>query len=228
MKKKSIITMVAALALVGAIGVGSTLAYFTDSEDVSNVVTMGHVDITVYETDDYKETDDIIEITEEGLTFENVMPGDVLDKDPSVKVNAGSADAYIRVKMELVTAEDSKITADDLAVLRNAIIADVENSEEWYYNTTDKYFYYQKIMTTDSNPAVLFDTVTIPTSWKNNTAGQEFNIEITAEAIQADNFTPAKITVEGKEVITGWNGVTAETYTAPVVEETPAETPDAE
>ena len=46
MKKKSIITMVAALAFVGAIGVGSTLAYFTDNDAATNVVTMGHVDIT--------------------------------------------------------------------------------------------------------------------------------------------------------------------------------------
>ncbi len=190
MKKKSIITMVAALALVGAIGVGSTLAYFTDSEDVSNLVTMGHVDITLYETDDDETTADVLEITKDGLKFEDVMPGDTLDKDPSVKVNAGSADAYVRVKMNLVKADDSTITDDDLYALRKAIKEDVETSGLWYYNPEGEYFYYKEKMTTNSAPAVLFDTVTIPASWGNNTANQSFTIEIKAEAIQADHFEP--------------------------------------
>ena len=201
MKKKSIITMTAALALVGAIGVGSTLAYFTDSEDVSNVVTMGHVDITLYETEGKDQTDEI-EITEEGLTFENVIPGDILDKDPSVKLNAGSADAYIRVKMDIVPEEGSTITADDLYVLREAIKADVATNGLWYYNPEGEYFYYKEKMTTDSDPAVLFDTVTIPASWENNTADQNFTIEIKAEAIQADHFEP--VIDEVTELITSW------------------------
>ncbi len=45
MKKKKILTMVAAVALVAVIGVGATLAYFTDKDSKTNVVTMGKVDI---------------------------------------------------------------------------------------------------------------------------------------------------------------------------------------
>lgn len=199
MNKKKVITMITTIALVAVVGVGATLAYFTDSEDVSNVVTMGHVDITLYETDS---SGDAATITEEGLTFDNVMPGDVLAKDPSVKVNTGSSDAYIRVKMEVVPAEEATITEDDLNELAEAIRADVEDGGIWYYDAESEYFYYKDIMTADSNPAVLFDTVTIPTTWGNNTADQSFTIEVKAEAIQADNFNP--VVDEQTGLVTSW------------------------
>lgn len=221
MNKKKAIPMLAAVALVAVVGVGSTLAYFTDSEDVSNVVTMGHVDITLYETDDNDASDEV-EITEDGLKFENIMPGDILDKDPSVKVNAGSADAYIRVKMDIVPAEGSTITADDFCLLRESIKADVAESGEWYYNPDGEYFYYKEKMTTDSDAAVLFDTVTIPTAWGNNTADQSFTIEIQAEAIQADNFEPVRD--ESTGLITSWGENLM--YDAVASYETPAEAPE--
>lgn len=199
MNKKKAITMFSAIALVAVVGVGATLAYFTDSETVSNVVTMGHVDITLYETQKYGNE---VEITEEGLVFEDVLPGDSLDKDPSVILNAGSADAYIRMQMEIVPAEGSMLTEDELKELAQAIREDVESSGDWYYEPLGGYYYYKNIMTTDSNPAVLFDTVTIPNSWGNNTAGQTFMIQIRAEAIQADNFDP--VVDAQTNLITSW------------------------
>lgn len=215
MNKKKVITMLSAVALVAVVGVGATLAYFTDSESTSNVVTMGHVDITLYETD---YTGDEARITEDGLTFENVMPGDVLDKDPSVKLNAGSADAYVRVKMDIVPTEDSTITEDDLYELREAIKADVAESGSWYYNPEGEYFYYKDVLTTDSNTAVLFDTVEIPVTWGNNTADQTFTIELRAEAIQENHFKP--IVDEQTKLITSWGTEllydAVDSYEAPV------------
>ena len=49
MKNKKLKTLVASLALVGAIAVGATLAYFTDSQEAVNTITMGHVDIDLDE-----------------------------------------------------------------------------------------------------------------------------------------------------------------------------------
>ena len=45
-----------------------------------------------------------------------------------------------------------------------------------------------------------FTAVTIPEKWDNTVADKEFTINITAEAIQADNFTPNKTGT----VIDGW------------------------
>lgn len=203
MNKKKAITMLASITLVAVVGVGATLAYFTDSENVSNVVTMGHVDITLYETDvDATGNADEAVITEEGLTFENVMPGDVLAKDPSVKLNDGSSDAYIRVKMAVVPTEDATLTEDDMQELSESIRTDVVGSGEWYYNAQEGYFYYKDVMSVESAPAVLFDTVTIPAAWGNNTADQSFAIEVKAEAIQSDNFKP--VYDEQTQLITSW------------------------
>lgn len=203
MNGKKVIMMLASITLVAVVGVGATLAYFTDSENVSNVVTMGHVDITLYETDAAATGDsDEAVITEEGLTFENVMPGDVLAKDPSVRLNAGSSDAYIRVKMDVVPADDAALTEDDMQELSEAIRTDALESGKWYYNTQEGYFYYKDIMTVESAPAVLFDTVTIPAAWGNNTADQSFTIEVKAEAVQADNFEP--VYDEQTQLITSW------------------------
>ena len=201
--------MVAALALVGAIGVGSTLAYFTDNDAATNVVTMGHVDIDLTE----KSGD---EITDEGLTFDHIVPGDVLSKEPVITVGSNSEDCYLRAKV-VVEGLDATHVAD---LFKDNNI-DIQNG--WVLST-DGYYYYQSKVTAE-DAVSLFKTVTIPTAWGNEAADEEFTIAITAEAIQADNFTPAT-TSTGE--INGWNGVTAETYTAPVVEETPAETPDAE
>lgn len=209
MKKKSIITMVAALALVGAIGVGSTLAYFTDNDAATNVVTMGHVDIDLTEKSGDK-------ITDAGLTFDQIVPGDVLSKEPIITVGSNSEDCYLRAKVEVEGLDDTHVA--DLFKDNNI---DIQNG--WVLST-DGYYYYQSVVKAEDEIS-LFKNVTIPTAWGNEVADAEFTIAIAAEAIQADHFTPAT-TSTGE--INGWNGVTAETYTAPVVEETPAETPDAE
>ena len=48
MKKKVALTA-AAVAMVGTLAVGGTLAWFTDTETATNVVTMGEVDIKLSE-----------------------------------------------------------------------------------------------------------------------------------------------------------------------------------
>ena len=68
MKKKVALTA-AAVALVGTLAVGGTLAWFTDTETATNVVTMGEVDIRLSE-DGGK--DGII--GNNGLEYDNVMP----------------------------------------------------------------------------------------------------------------------------------------------------------
>ena len=66
MKKKKITTLVASLALVGAVAFGATLAYFTDSDNATNTITMGHVDIDLTEPN--------YPGGEEGGKIENVVP----------------------------------------------------------------------------------------------------------------------------------------------------------
>ena len=67
MKKKVALTA-AAVALVGTLAVGGTLAWFTDTETATNVVTTGHVDISVMEKDSAGDTYE--EKNDSGLTLD--------------------------------------------------------------------------------------------------------------------------------------------------------------
>ena len=47
--KKKLTVVVTAVTLVALIAIGATLAWFTDSKEVTNVVTMGNIKITLEE-----------------------------------------------------------------------------------------------------------------------------------------------------------------------------------
>ena len=49
----------------------------------------------------------------------------------------------------------------------------------------------------------------IPAEWGNEVADLTFEINVSAEAVQADNFTPE---TDEAGVINGWNDITPETY----------------
>lgn len=221
MKKKKIIAITAAVALIGAVGIGSTLAYFTDNATTENVVTMGHVDIDLYETDLENSTAEEVAITHDGLTFKNVTPGQELAKDPTIEIQSGSSDAYVRATVNVVVDEKTDAYTNLDEDQKTALTADMAQLQDELTTAmaangwikSGDYYYSSTIFSTSGATGTisvdsLFTTVTIPTSWGNETADQTFYIQIGAEAIQADNFTPEYTGT----AITGWGGVTAETY----------------
>ncbi|MCR4843211.1 MAG: M73 family metallopeptidase [Eubacterium sp.] len=174
MKKRSLAAVLGATALVAAIGIGSTFAYFTDTDGIANSLSTGHIDIDIYESQD--EEDD-------GLEFSDLVPGQTVEKDPTVVVEEGSQDALIRVKVD-ITSEDGTISSDAL----DDIVLDINDG--WTLGS-DGYYYYgdgdgEALSAGDT--ATLFNTVTIPASWTNSEADGNFEIELTAEAIQAENL----------------------------------------
>lgn len=52
MNKKKLGTGLLALALVGVVGIGGSLAWFTDTDNRTNTFTTGKVDITLTEYDE--------------------------------------------------------------------------------------------------------------------------------------------------------------------------------
>ena len=199
MKNKKLGTLVASLALVAALGVGATLAYFTDSDTALNTITMGKVDIDLDEPNfDPGDDDD---------TIENIKPGQQIVKDPTITVKAGSEAAYLRalITYEGLTPEQEKQLEANIAI------------QDGWVKSSDGYYYFQNVVNKSDvdQEIVFFNKVTIPTEWGNEMAEETFKIDVQAEAIQADNFTPD--TDNG--VIKGWNGVTAETYPLPEPQE---------
>lgn len=95
-KKRKIAAFSAATALVGAVCVGGTLAYFTDSDSASNVVTTGNVNITLY--------DQLAE--EHNGTLDSVMPNQKIQNVITVK-NEGKSDAFLRLAVDYSASEIS-------------------------------------------------------------------------------------------------------------------------
>lgn len=185
MKNKKLGTLVASLALVAALGIGATLAYFTDNDTAYNTITMGKVDIDLDEPEFDPDGDGDGEI-------DDVKPGQEIVKDPTITVKANSEDAYLRAKISYVGLTDEQ--AEQLE-------ANISFQNGWV-KSSDGYYYYQFVVGKSNvdQKIAFFDKVTIPTSWGNEMAEKTFRIDVQAEAIQADNFTPTK---DGNN-INGW------------------------
>jgi predicted ribosomally synthesized peptide with SipW-like signal peptide len=187
--KKKVSIIVTATLLVALIVVGSTLAFFTSQGTVNNVITMGDVKIS---------------LTEPSFKDSGIVPGETIEKIPTVK-NEGSKDAYIRCKIALVVPEaatEEETSARKAQLLRGITFGDasISGSADKWVQSGD-YYYYQDIV--PANAIVeFFHSVTVPEVWDNAFADQQFQINVTAEAIQADNFTPTR---NAETKITAWN-----------------------
>ena len=221
MKNKRLIAAMAAAALVAVIGVGATWAYFTDSDEAKNVLTLGAVDIELTEPN-YKGD----------AEYENIVPGDVIVKDPVITLASASEDAYVRVKLEIdikkqIFGKDENETEVVLGEmeLENGLEAEaikdlMDGTDDteglsaqiqangWYFNEEEGYYYFSKKLTQDSNKAIFFRQVNIPFDWDNDMADTIIRVNVYGEAIQADNYTPVTeiVNVDNTdiEMITSW------------------------
>lgn len=185
MRKKVALTA-AAVALVGTLAVGGTLAWFTDVETATNVVTMGEVDVRL---DEQGGTDGVT--TENGLEYTDVMPGDTFTKH--VTVTNLENEAYVRTTIKVEGNEE----------ILEAIIADTDNAIQFigedgapltltWEESEDGYVYaeiFGEYLTDQSE--VIFGEIQIP-NWDNTFANKGFNIKVEVDAIQKDNFASAE------------------------------------
>ena len=187
--KRKISLGIAAMAMVLTIAIGGTLAYFTDHDEAANVITMGKVKISLVEkTDSTGEK----EYTD-GISYDGIKPGDVISKQPIIKVASDSQPAYIRVRVNAVSSDA------ELSKHLSELTYDVNG---WKY--INGYYYYPGIVYPGTN-ITLFKHVTIPASWGNFIAGKTFKINLIAEAIQASNFNP-----DFNSTTDPWHGVVIE------------------
>lgn len=200
MKKRTRLA-VAAVSLGALMTVGGTLAWFTDTEEVTNVVTMGKVDITLSETGMGSG------MTEDGgLIMEDIMPGDKRYKEAKVD-NVGN-DAYVRAKVI--------VTSSSAGVMNTFVDGNADNDLQMLNFQNQPYsvdwervvledgtvgfqtiYYYENDATGDVfkkdaatwNPFMGF---AVPGSWDNALAEAGFNVKFVAEAVQADNMGSAE------------------------------------
>lgn len=192
MKKKSLLTMLGALALVGSIGIGSTLAYLSSTTTVmTNTFSVGKVSVKQDESDE--STEDKTDRTTTGNTYTDITPGDVLVKDPTATVVANSADCY--VFMQLSGADElaaQNFTFGGFDSTKWIKVADEDNNTATPY---DGLYRYASIVTksaTDTKLPALFTTVTYSIDATELAANVTLsNVTVKTCAVQADNMTVA-------------------------------------
>lgn len=185
---KKIVLAVASLGLVATMAVGGTLAYFTDTDAKKNEFVLGKVDISLVEdTNDAKgqKLED-----ESGIKYSDVMPGDELEKNVDVKVNEDSRNAYIAVKINVV---------GDFTENEEAVAAPTVDVKEDWAKVAEGFYVYKGAEESVAAETVVdvFDTVSVPTEW---TQSHDFDIEITAYAVQSENVDKDTAIVELKKL----------------------------
>ena len=199
MKKTKLLTMLGAVALIGAIGVGSTLAYLSDTTDVvENTFTVGKVEISLDETDNDNPSGD--RVTENEYT--NMIPGTTYTKDPTVHVTNDSEDCYVFVKItgikEIENADGTiaVVSTDEMLTVNgfNANLEKVAGTEDIY-----KYTIKVEKVNQNDNDIKIFDSITLN---KDVEGGEPNEITVRAFAIQAGgDITDAEMAAEATNAL---------------------------
>lgn len=198
--KKKVFVAALAICLIAILSMGS-LAWFSGSDEVTNKFMIadsnddGEADFSV----DVKESDDQGETwTDDGLTFDDILPGQTVPKLAVVK-NTSTGDTYsqyIRVTIEVVGApawQSGYIGAN----LKDSLGIDETvwniTSVTWDAATkTNTMVLYLRDVLEKDEQATIFETVTIPSKFVNDADSPfnltDFTINITAEAIQSENL----------------------------------------
>lgn len=202
LKVKQIIALVVVVALLMAGSVLVTMAYLTSQDTVTNTFTVGKVKITLDETD----------VDEYGVAIENaervktneykLIPGHTYVKDPTVHVEAGSEESYLRMMVTVTDFVDlcaawgkttDEFTFDDIA---NGFGEGWALETKTYDATNNECVFeyrFNNIVDASTTIPALFDEIEILDGISNevlNTLG-EMKIVVVAHAIQEDGFADA-------------------------------------
>jgi predicted ribosomally synthesized peptide with SipW-like signal peptide len=175
--KKIVAIIVAALAIIVT---GGVIAYLTDTDTATNTFTIGAVSI------------DLTEDNWNATNAQNVVPGQVINKDPAVE-NTGSNSAYVYIKVEEpIVNMKSGGTGPLLTYSINTGWTQLKTSTSGATKTT--VFYYNTALATGATTPKLFNNVTVA-EFDQNTVNGNKNMVVTAYAIQSNDL-PSGTTIQ--------------------------------
>ena len=190
MKKTKLLTTLGAVALIGAIGVGSTFAYLTaETGVVKNTFTVGKVQFDtsmgagLTESEVARDTDGKYQKDVDGPNnwkkteqeYTKLVAGEELLKDPTVHIAADSEDCWVFAKIENAN--------EDLSIEYNV--------NEWE-DVTDAYKTANQI--DDKTDFVVYATKNIIPTSKTVTHSTIFNsVKVSKDLASGTEFTPIKI-----------------------------------
>lgn len=229
LNKKKVFVVSLVISVIAILSLGS-LAWFNAKDEVVNkFLTADSTDtdaddvfsIDVWELVDTDEdgTDEEVgkgDTTENTATYDNVVPGDTLRKEPKV-TNTGDYDQWVRVYITISDAADWKALVPAAYDLTQ-IFTPVNNFDSLWKlgevleaNDELTYVYYLQDKLVPNAEVGVFTEVNIPT-WLTQDemfelGAEGFNLTIKAEALQADNTGDS---AEAAFAYVGWDA--GETY----------------
>ncbi len=181
--KKKILAISLTVSLIAIAALGATLAYFTDTENVTNTFTVGNVKIELTEPN---------WLSSGATEGETIYPGEALKKDPTVK-NVGANPCVVRLQVTM--PEDF----EDLISIETDYVTN-KLGENWK-KYTDGYYYYMKLLEVDDVTTSLFQQVRFSTTIENAENIEAANgIVVTAQAVQAQGIYPSYSTFAGGNI----------------------------
>ncbi len=208
MKKTKLLTTLGAVALIGAIGVGSTFAYLTSETGVvKNTFTVGKVQFDtsmgagLTESEVARDTDGKYQKDVDGPNnwkkteqeYTKLVAGEELLKDPTVHIAADSEDCWVFAKIENAN--------EDLSIEYNVNewedVTDAYKTANQIDSEIDYVVYATKNIIPTSKTvthSTIFNSVKVS---KDLASGTEFKpIKISACAVQATGLTQAQALAE--------------------------------
>lgn len=182
--KKKIVSVCLVVCLLATAIIGTTLAYFTDTKEVTNTFSSGNVTITLDEAPvdaNGKETTGA-RVTANAY---KLYPGKAYDKDPTITVAAGSEDCYLFVRVVNGLA--------DLEAAGDTTIANQMKENGWTLVDGETNVYMQSVIYSAEARAVVFETFTIDAAETATTLADAEDVVITAYAVQAEGFKSAQL-----------------------------------
>lgn len=202
---KKVLLCCLCIAAVAAASILGTLAWLTDTDSAVNTFTVGKVDIKVDET---KVDTDGVPVSGADRVQANkyhLLPGMTYTKDPTVTVQPGSEDSYIRMILTVHNASAVQAIIDKYQLGDFSALIGGWDRDTWLYegftqndaaNTISFEFRYTQTVSADASAVTLpalFDTLIVP----GEITGEEmqalyadgFKMEIFGHAIQSAGFT---------------------------------------
>ena len=189
MTKKKVAAFFTAAALCGALAVGSSMAYLTDHDSVTNKFSVGKVDIVGHEPNYTPDND--------GKT-NNIVPTQVIKKDPQIE-NVGKNDAYVYLDVSIPIAKVITVNAAgnrlNGGVAKDTELFSMNNvSKKWtlMYNKRvgDNMVYtysYNEILAPGKTTDPIFTSLTAANIVEGQLDGKDLNVPVHYYAIQELN-----------------------------------------
>lgn len=178
-----LISLICLVVCCAALIASGTLAFYSAEETAKNVMKTGKLDIDLKE-----ETDGGEPWPEEG--FEDIMPG--MDVTKVVYgVNTGTMDVWLRVMLEKTITPAEGVEAE---LNFEKITLDI-NTADW--TEKDGIYYYNKPLRPGEESAPLFTKVHFGEELGNEYMNAKAEIEVTMQAVQANNNGESALTASG-------------------------------